>query len=126
MRVEPVTTVIDDLDAPPADAADAYLRLHLLSHRLVRPHDVNLDGVFGVLPNVAWTSLGPVDVEQARARAPARAAPPGGHLEVFGVDKFPRMTDYVVPDRRAHRRRRPRPPRRAPRARARRSCTRAS
>src|SRR3954451_19746422 len=94
--VEPVATVIDDLGAPPAGVADAYLRLHLLSHRLVRPHALNLDGIFGVLPNVAWTSLGPVDVarvEEVRLRA--RAA--GQHLSVFGVDKFPRMTDYVVP-----------------------------
>src|SRR3954466_4235952 len=94
--VEPVTTVIDDLGAPPADIADAYLRLHLLSHRLVRPHGVNLDGVFGVLPNVAWTSLGPVDVAQlpsGRMRLPLI----GRHLEVYSVDKFPRMTDYDVP-----------------------------
>ena len=56
-----VLTVIDDLDAPPADTADAYLRLHLLSHRLVKPRRINLDGIFGALPNVAWTSLGPVD-----------------------------------------------------------------
>ncbi len=96
VRVEPVTVVIDSLDEAPADAADAYLRLHLLSHRLVRPHDVNMDGVFGVLANVAWTSLGPVDVarvEEVRARCKAE----GRHLEVYGVDKFPRMTDYVVP-----------------------------
>ena len=94
--VEPVTTVVADLDAPPTGVADAYLRLHLLSHRLVRPHGVNLDGIFGVLPNVAWTSLGPVDVariEEVRLRVRAG----GGHLEVYGVDKFPRMTDYVVP-----------------------------
>ena len=70
--------VIDDrdLDAPPADAADAYLRLHLLSHRLVRPHGVNLDGIFGVLPNVAWTSRGAVDpaaLDQVRLRARAPA-----------------------------------------------------
>jgi 2,3,4,5-tetrahydropyridine-2-carboxylate N-succinyltransferase len=96
VRVERVTTVVADLGAPPADVADAYLRLHLLSHRLVRPHEVNLDGVFGVLPNVAWTSLGPVDVARVeRVRLAARVA--GIHLEVFGVDKFPRMTDYVVP-----------------------------
>ncbi|TWD73296.1 2,3,4,5-tetrahydropyridine-2-carboxylate N-succinyltransferase [Kribbella amoyensis] len=84
------------LDAAPADTADAYLRLHLLSHRLVRPHGVNLDGIFGALPNNAWTSHGPVpveDVEQVRLRA--RAA--GYHLSVTSVDKFPRMTDYVVP-----------------------------
>jgi 2,3,4,5-tetrahydropyridine-2-carboxylate N-succinyltransferase len=61
VRVEPVTTVIEDLAQPPVDTADAYLRLHLLSHRLVRPHAINLDGIFAVLPNVAWTSLGPVD-----------------------------------------------------------------
>jgi 2,3,4,5-tetrahydropyridine-2-carboxylate N-succinyltransferase len=94
--VEPVATVVADLDAPPADAADAYLRLHLLSHRLVRPHGISLDGIFGVLPNVAWTSLGPVDVARVEAvRLRARAN--GRHLSVFGVDKFPRMTDYVVP-----------------------------
>jgi 2,3,4,5-tetrahydropyridine-2-carboxylate N-succinyltransferase len=96
VRVDPVTTVVADLDAPPADVADAYLRLHLLSHRLVRPHGLNLDGVFGVLPNNAWTSLGPVDVERLeRVRMAVKAG--GGHLEVFGVDKFPRMTDYVAP-----------------------------
>jgi 2,3,4,5-tetrahydropyridine-2-carboxylate N-succinyltransferase len=96
VRVEPVTTVIADLDAPPADAADAYLRLHLLSHRLVRPHAVSLDGIFGVLPNVAWTSLGPVDIPRvAETRLRSRAR--GHHLAVYGVDKFPRMTDYVIP-----------------------------
>jgi 2,3,4,5-tetrahydropyridine-2-carboxylate N-succinyltransferase len=96
VRVVPVATEIADLDAPPADAHDAYLRLHLLSHRLVRPHDISMEGIFGVLPNVAWTSLGPVDpaaVEEVRLRA--RAA--GTVLTVHGVDKFPRMTDYVVP-----------------------------
>lgn len=91
-----VSTVIDDLDAPPADAADAWLRLHLLSHRLVRPHGVNLDGVFGLLTNVVWTSIGPCPVagfETTRARA--RAA--GLHVQVTSIDKFPRMTDYVIP-----------------------------
>jgi len=96
VRVAPVTTVLDDLHAPPTGPVDAYLRLHLLSHRLVRPHDVNLDGVFGVLINVAWTSLGPVDLDQVeRVRRRCRAE--GLHLEIYGVDKFPRMTDYVVP-----------------------------
>jgi 2,3,4,5-tetrahydropyridine-2,6-dicarboxylate N-succinyltransferase len=96
VRVEVVTTVVADLDAPPADVADAYLRLHLLSHRLVRPHEVNLDGIFGVLPNVAWTSLGPVDPARLdRTRVAARSH--GVHVAVYGVDKFPRMTDYVVP-----------------------------
>ena len=87
-------TVID-LDSPPIDAADAYLRLHLLSRRLVRPHGVDLTGVFGVLATVVWTNWGPCPVdefEQTRARLRRR-----GRVEVFGVDKFPRMTDYVVP-----------------------------
>jgi 2,3,4,5-tetrahydropyridine-2-carboxylate N-succinyltransferase len=95
VRISPVQTEID-LDAPPADPADAYLRLHLLSHRLVAPHSLNLDGIFGILANVAWTNLGPVavpDVDAVRWRQ--RAA--GGQLHVSSVDKFPRMTDYVVP-----------------------------
>ena len=96
VRLAPITTVVDDLDVPPGDTADAYLRLHLLSHRLVRPHEINVDGIFGVLPNVAWTSLGAVDVARVdRVRSACKAA--GAHLEVYGVDKFPRMTDYVVP-----------------------------
>jgi len=84
-----------DLDAPPADAADVYLRLHLLSHRLVRPHGLSLAGVFGLLANVVWTSHGPCAVdgfEATRARLRRR-----GSVAVYGVDKFPRMTDYVVP-----------------------------
>ncbi len=92
VRLEPVTTVVEDLDAPPADAPDAYLRLHLLSHRLVAPHGLNLDGIFAVLPNVAWTSRGPMDIEQVAER---RAQ--GARIEIRSVDKFPRMTDYVVP-----------------------------
>jgi 2,3,4,5-tetrahydropyridine-2-carboxylate N-succinyltransferase len=85
-----------DLDAAPADAPDAYLRLHLLSHCLVQPRTVNLDGIFGVLPNLVWTSAGPCAVEGFEAvRARLRAA--HGHVTVFGVDKFPRLTDYVVP-----------------------------
>ena len=84
------------LDQAPAGTADAYLRLHLLSHRLVRPHGLNLDGIFAALPNNAWTSLGPVPVEEIeQVRLRARAA--GQHLSVTSVDKFPRMTDYVVP-----------------------------
>ena len=85
-----------DLDQPPASSADAWLRLHLLSHRLVRPNTVNLDGIFTILPNVCWTSLGPVavsKVDSVRQRALAR----GIHLEVRSVDKFPPMLDYVVP-----------------------------
>ena len=85
-----------DLDAAPADASDAYLRLHLLSARLVAPRSVNLDGIFGVLPNVVWTSAGPCEVEGfEEVRTRLRAAL--GHVTVFGVDKFPRMVDYVVP-----------------------------
>jgi 2,3,4,5-tetrahydropyridine-2-carboxylate N-succinyltransferase len=92
VREEPVTTVIASLDAPPADVPDAYLRLHLLSHRLVRPHEINLEGIFGVLVNVAWTSTGPMDVDHvARLRAEGR------RVSVRSVDKFPRMTDYVIP-----------------------------
>lgn len=86
-----------DMDEAPKDAADAYLRLHLLSHRLVKPHGVNLDGVFGLLTNVAWTSAGPcslVDFEKTRTKL--RAA--HGHVTVYSVDKFPRMVDYVIPD----------------------------
>ena len=86
-----------DLDAAPATAADAYLRLHLISHRLVKPHGLNLDGLFGLLTNVVWTSAGPcslIDFELTRGKL--RAA--HGHLTVYGVDKFPRMVDYVIPD----------------------------
>ena len=91
-----VRTTIADLSAPPADVADAYLRLHLLSHRLVAPRTVNVEGIFGVLPNVAWTSLGPVAIESlTEVRMRARIA--GEPLVVLGVDKFPRMVDYVVP-----------------------------
>jgi len=91
-----VHTAIADLQAAPADAYDVWLRLHLLSHRLVAPHGLSLDGQFGLLANVVWTSIGPcavADFEATRARA--RAA--GQHVQVTSVDKFPRMTDYVVP-----------------------------
>ncbi len=94
IRTEVVTRAID-LDAPPVDVADAYLRLHLLSHRLVVPNSISLEGIFGVLPNVVWTNHGPCAVdgfETIRARLRAR-----GPVTVYGVDKFPRMVDYVVP-----------------------------
>jgi 2,3,4,5-tetrahydropyridine-2-carboxylate N-succinyltransferase len=85
-----------DLTAPPKDAKDAYLRLHLLSHRLVRPHGQSLDGIFGLLANVVWTSAGPCAVEGFEVtRAKLRAK--HGHIAVYGVDKFPRMVDYVIP-----------------------------
>ena len=96
VRVARQLCVAADLDQPPADSGDAYLRLHLLSHRLVRPNSMNLDGIFKVLPNVCWTSLGPVAVSEVgavRQRALAR----GIHLDVRSVDKFPPMLDYVVP-----------------------------
>ena len=96
VEVRAVRTVIEDLQAPPADVADAYLRLHLLSHRLVQPRTINLDGIFGILPNVAWTTRGPVALEQLGA-ARLRARTHGEHLVVLGVDRFPRMIDYVVP-----------------------------
>jgi 2,3,4,5-tetrahydropyridine-2-carboxylate N-succinyltransferase len=84
-----------DLAKPPVDASDVYLRLHLLSHRLVAPHGQSLEGVFGLLSNVVWTSRGPCAVADFElVRAGLRAE---GPVEVLGIDKFPRMTDYVVP-----------------------------
>jgi len=90
------TTLVIDTDAAPTSATDVYLRLHLLSHRICLPRTINLDGAFGLLANVAWTSIGPValntldDVRYNLLRQ-------GQHLVVHGLDKFPRMTDYVVP-----------------------------
>jgi 2,3,4,5-tetrahydropyridine-2-carboxylate N-succinyltransferase len=95
VAIVPVSIVVDT-STPPTDVRDAYLRLHLLSHRLAPPRSLNLDGVFGLLANVAWTSIGPVsldaldDVRYDQLRA-------GTPITVHGVDKFPRMTDYVVP-----------------------------
>ena len=87
-----------ELDSAPVDAADAYLRLHLLSHRLVRPNTVNLDGLFAVLPNVVWTSAGPCAVDGfEQTRLALRVAAKGAPVQVFSVDKFPRMTSYVLP-----------------------------
>jgi len=90
-----VRTTIASLDDAPVDAYDVYLRLHLLSHRLVRPHGLNLDGVFCLLANVVWTNYGPcavADFQMVRGRLNAH-----GPVTVFSVDKFPRMADYVVP-----------------------------
>ncbi|GGO51573.1 2,3,4,5-tetrahydropyridine-2,6-dicarboxylate N-succinyltransferase [Streptomyces daqingensis] len=96
VEIVAVRTVITSLEDKPLDAHDAYLRLHLLSHRLVRPHGQSLEGLFGLLTNVAWTNLGPVAVDRLeQVRLAARAA--GKHLSVTSVDKFPRMTDYVAP-----------------------------
>jgi 2,3,4,5-tetrahydropyridine-2-carboxylate N-succinyltransferase len=91
-----VRTVVPDLQAAPADVHDVWLRLHLLSHRLVRPRSIDMTGVFGLLTNVVWTSAGPCAVEgfeQTRARLLSAYGP----VAVYGVDKFPRMTDYVLP-----------------------------
>ncbi|MBB3104835.1 2,3,4,5-tetrahydropyridine-2,6-dicarboxylate N-succinyltransferase [Azomonas macrocytogenes] len=83
-------------DSAPTSTPEAYLKLHLLSHRLVKPHGVNLSGIFPLLPNVAWTNEGAVDLaELAERQLEARLK--GELLEVFSVDKFPKMTDYVVP-----------------------------
>ena len=90
-----VRTTVASLDDKPVDAFDAYLRLHLLSHRLVAPHGANMDGIFGLLANVVWTNYGPCAVdgfELTRARLRRR-----GPVTVYGVDKFPRMVDYVLP-----------------------------
>jgi 2,3,4,5-tetrahydropyridine-2-carboxylate N-succinyltransferase len=86
-----------DLDAPPASVSDAYLRLHLLSHRTVKPHSQNLDGIFGILNNVVWTSAGPCSISTFNQVGPKLRAK-NGSLTVFSVDKFPRMVDYVVPE----------------------------
>ncbi|MFM8155343.1 MAG: 2,3,4,5-tetrahydropyridine-2,6-dicarboxylate N-succinyltransferase [Actinomycetes bacterium] len=96
VHVRTITTNIADLAEAPADTADAYLRLHLLSARLVKPRTINLTGIFGLLPIVAWTNLGPVPVERlgdVRLHARAKSL----NLAVHGVDRFPRMVDYVVP-----------------------------
>ena len=86
-----------DLNQPAKDVADVYLRLQLLSHRIVKPHGLNLDGVFGILPNLVWTSVGPCEVSTFNEIQPLLRAK-HGNLVVFGVDKFPRMIDYVVPE----------------------------
>lgn len=95
VTIRPVRISID-VDEAPVSVPDAYLRLHLLSHRLAAPRTLNLDGLFGALTNVAWTNLGPVaiaDLDDVRLTARLTGAP----LTVYGIDKFPRMVDYVVP-----------------------------
>ena len=86
-----------DLSVAPKDVADVYLRLHLLSHRLVKPHSINLDNIFTLLPNVVWTSVGACEINsfgQVRLALQNKY----GNLTVYSVDKFPRMIDYVIPD----------------------------
>ncbi|MGV0325520.1 2,3,4,5-tetrahydropyridine-2,6-dicarboxylate N-succinyltransferase [Corynebacterium confusum] len=90
-----VATGVASLDDAPIDTYDAYLRLHLLSHRAVRPHELNMDGIFGHLANVVWTNYGPCavsDFQMVRGRLASR-----GPVTVYSVDKFPRMVDYVIP-----------------------------
>ncbi len=89
-----LVTIVVDLDAAPASTPDAYLRLHALSHRVVAPNDLNLDGIFGHLPIVAWTTAGPMHPGDAERLRPAlqRAG-----IQVHGLDKFPRLLDYVTP-----------------------------
>ncbi|AYF72742.1 2,3,4,5-tetrahydropyridine-2,6-dicarboxylate N-succinyltransferase [Nocardia yunnanensis] len=95
VEIVAVRTTIADLSAAPVDTHDVWLRLHLLSHRLVRPHGVSLDGQFGLLANVVWTNHGPCSTEEFElTRMKLRAR---GPVTVYGVDKFPRMVDYVLP-----------------------------
>jgi 2,3,4,5-tetrahydropyridine-2-carboxylate N-succinyltransferase len=93
---QPLVATLLAEDIPPASVPEAYLKLHLLSHRLVKPHGTNLNGIFGVLPNVAWTNQGAVDLNELPERQ-LQARLRGELLEVACVDKFPKMTNYVVP-----------------------------
>ena len=96
-KVKKVTIeVIINLNDKPKDAADVYLRLHLLSHRLVKPHGANLDGIFSLLANVVWTSAGACEVEGFEKVRP-QLLNKFQNLTIYGVDKFPRMIDYVIP-----------------------------
>ena len=93
---KPVVVTVLESDAQSASTPEVYLKLHLISHRLVKPHGINLDGMFGLLPNVAWTNVGAIDLEEL-PEAQLQARLKGELLSVNSVDKFPRMTDYVVP-----------------------------
>jgi len=95
VTIRPVRISVD-VDEAPASPEDAYLRLHLLSHRLAAPRSINMDGTFGALNNVAWTNLGPVAIH-ALDDVRLAVKQGGGVLSVHGLDKFPRMTDYVIP-----------------------------
>ena len=89
--------VVIEIDEKPKDAADVYLRLHLLSHRFLKPHTINLEGIFSLLPNVVWTSAGACEIdgfEKVRPQLISKYA----NLVIYGVDKFPRMVDYVIPE----------------------------
>jgi 2,3,4,5-tetrahydropyridine-2-carboxylate N-succinyltransferase len=96
VRREAISLEID-LKSAPKNVPDAYLRLHLLSHRIIKPHGAVLDGIFGILNNVVWTSFGPCsldDFENVRDLLRSKY----GTLTIFSVDKFPRMVDYVIPE----------------------------
>lgn len=93
---KPLVAVLLADNAAPTTTPEAYLKLHLLSHRLVKPHGTSLAGIFPLLPNVAWTSEGAIDLSELAERQ-LEARLKGEMLEVFSVDKFPKMTDYVVP-----------------------------
>ncbi len=92
----PVVAVVLETDDKPASVPEGYLKLHLLSHRLVKPHGLNLDGLFAVLPNVAWTSHGAIAIDELEERQ-LQARLTGETIDVQSVDKFPKMTNYVVP-----------------------------
>lgn len=96
IRGQRIEKTIEDLNAPAVDLADAYLRLHLLSRREIRPHGANFDGIFGLMTNCAWTNAGPVLPERV-GHLQAQAASRGTSISVTSLDKFPRMTDYVIP-----------------------------
>ena len=92
----PIVVTLLESDSAPASTPEAYLKLHLLSHRFVKPNEINLDDLFGLLPNVAWTEIGAVDLEELTALQ-TEARKSGRVLEVSSIDKFPKMTNYVVP-----------------------------
>ena len=92
----PLIATFIESDLPPQNVPEAYLKLHLLSHRLVKPHGLDLTGIFGLLRNVAWTNEGPIDIEELPARR-LKARLEGRTLSVDCIDKFPKMSDYVVP-----------------------------
>ncbi|TNE83676.1 MAG: 2,3,4,5-tetrahydropyridine-2,6-dicarboxylate N-succinyltransferase, partial [Gammaproteobacteria bacterium] len=92
----PVVVTVLDSDATATSTPEVYLKLHLISHRLVKPHGLKLDGIFGLLPNLAWTTEGAIDLNELPERQ-LKARLEGRSLEVKSVDKFPQMTDYVVP-----------------------------
>ena len=95
-RSRSVVLTVTDLTQAPESVADSFLRLHLLSHRIVRPHSINLDGIFGCLKNLAWTNEGPIDLEELPERL-LRGRLDGQPVQVYLIDKFPKMVDYVVP-----------------------------